>query len=89
MGVAADRRDQYRKAGDQCFKQHRAGIFVVGRMNQQVSTKQETRDITAALEELHLVGQAEGRALQLEYLWVILTDDHQPGTLAQCRRQGR
>ncbi|MNF04362.1 hypothetical protein D3C80_2038640 [compost metagenome] len=56
-------------------------------MNQQVGAQQEARDIAAALEELHLVAQAQGSALQLEYLGVVLADHHQPGAFAQGRRQ--
>ncbi|MNE27991.1 hypothetical protein D3C80_1214150 [compost metagenome] len=87
VGVTAHFGHQYRQAGHQRFEQHGAGVLVVRRVNQQVGAQQEARDVAAPLEELHLVAQAEGGALQLEHLGVVLADDHQAGALAQRRRQ--
>ena len=72
--VAAHLAHQYREAGDHRFDQHHAGRLVVRGVNQQVRPQQETRNIIAALEELHLVAQAQRRALQLEYFGVVLAD---------------
>ncbi|MCY1314563.1 hypothetical protein D9M70_652270 [compost metagenome] len=87
MGIATYGRHQHRQACDQRLEQHSAGVFVVGRVNQQVGTKQKTRDIAASFQELHLIAQAQRRALQLEHLGVVLANHHQPGALAQPRRQ--
>ncbi len=89
MGITTDRRDQHRQTRHQGLQQHRPGVLVVGRVNQQVGTEQEARNIAAPLEELHVITQAQRRTLQLEHLGVVLTDHHQPGTFAQVRRQCR
>ncbi|MCY1528236.1 hypothetical protein D9M68_633350 [compost metagenome] len=87
VGVAADVGDQHRQAGDQRLEQHGAGVLVVGRVDQQVGAEQEARDVAAALEDLHVVGQAEGLDLQQERLGIVLADDDQPGALLQRARQ--
>ncbi|MNR42554.1 hypothetical protein D3C85_1610820 [compost metagenome] len=66
MGVTAHRAHQHRQAGHQCFEQHGAGIFVVRRVDQQIGTQQETRNVTAPFEERDVVAQPQGRALHLE-----------------------
>ena len=63
MGVATDGADQHRQPCHQRFKQHGAGVFVIGRVNQQVSAQQEARDIAAPLEELHVIAQPQRGAL--------------------------
>ena len=75
VGVATHRADQHRQPRHQSFKQHGAGVFVVGRVNQQVGTQQETRDVTAPLEELHMLAQPQRGALQLKDFGVVLTND--------------
>ncbi|MNL26769.1 hypothetical protein D3C87_1483180 [compost metagenome] len=66
MGVTAHCTHQHRQAGHQGFEQNRAGVFVVRRVDQQVGTQQETRDIAAPLEEGDVVAQPQCRALHLE-----------------------
>ncbi|MCY1557770.1 hypothetical protein D9M68_946460 [compost metagenome] len=55
-------------------------------MDQQVGAEQEARDIAAALEDLHVVGDAQRLGLQLKATRVVLADGDQPGALAQLAR---
>ncbi|MNL63858.1 hypothetical protein D3C87_1880260 [compost metagenome] len=66
VSVTAHRTDQHRQPGDQRFKQHGTGVFVVCRVDQQIGTQQETRNIAAALEERHVIAKPQRRALHLE-----------------------
>ena len=88
MGIAADIRYQHRQAGDQRLQQHGAGVLVVGRVDQQIGTEQETRNIAAPLENLHLIGHTQRLGLQLERARIVLTDGDQSGALLQLTRQG-
>ena len=56
-------------------------------MDQQVGAEQETRNVAAPLEDLHLIGHAQRLGLQLERTRIILADGDQAGTLFKLVRQ--
>ncbi|MNP80938.1 hypothetical protein D3C76_1791700 [compost metagenome] len=66
MGITAHRTHQHRQAGDQGFEQHGTGVFVIRRVDQQIGTKQEARNIATPLEERDVVAKPQGGALHLE-----------------------
>ncbi|MNY32355.1 hypothetical protein D3C86_1665630 [compost metagenome] len=66
VGITTHRTHQHRQPGHQGFEQHGPGIFVIRRVDQQVGTEQESRDIAAALEERHVVAEPQCRTLHLE-----------------------
>src|SRR5690606_4024463 len=87
VGITANIGDQHRQAGNQGLQQYGAGIFVIGRMDQQVGAQQETRNVAAPLEKLHHAGNAQRLGLQLEGLGIILTDYQQARAPFQLPRQ--
>src|SRR5690606_31866027 len=79
--------DKHRQAGNQGLQQYGAGIFVIGRVDEQVGAQQEARNVAAPLEKLDHAGNAQRLGLQFEGLGIILADHQQPRAPLQLPRQ--